>query len=462
MKLGAPLDGFLVRKLGFPGREELAMGALASDGVRVLNAELLRTLAIPDDVIDAAAAKEGQELVRRERAYRSDRPPPDVAGRIVLLVDDGQATGSTMRAAAMAMRPLHPARVVAAVPVGLAEISPCWPTRPTWLCAAGPPEPFHAVGIWYEDFTQTTDEEVRDLLERAAAISGRGKYAPPNTSSSGGRSAAPYDNGYFSPLYVRQRPGVGRRRVSRAGGRAGLEVHPRLFRHAAAGGPRRSRARWASARDGSGEAPVARASRNRSNISRAIGRRSAADRMRSRAIAPAERVRQYGSEIAGVRHGLEAAGRPHAGPVPGIRCMPRHPGIPATRWQTGPIGRRPPRRSPGRRRAGWRRRASAPEGRGSQAPGPHQSQRTSRGAAGRFASRSRRHVTAGASAGPRRRHRRQSGRPHLAHHLVGVGLVAGQRRSETGLAVRAALSTGHRPNHCTVEHQRRRHVVAVE
>ena len=165
---GAPLDVFLVRKLGVPGREELAMGALATGGVCVLNDDVVRSLAIPDDVIDAAAEKELQELTRRERAYRDDRPPPDVAGRTVLLVDDGLATGSTMRAAVAALRKLHPDRIVVAVPVGAAEICAGLRGEADETVCARTPEPFHAVGLWYDDFTQTTDEEVRALLDRAA------------------------------------------------------------------------------------------------------------------------------------------------------------------------------------------------------------------------------------------------------------------------------------------------------
>ena len=147
------------------------MGAMASGGVRVLNEDVVRTLGIPDDVIEAVSEKESAELARRERAYRDDRPPPDVRGRTVLLVDDGLATGSTMRAAVVALRKLHPARVVAAVPVGsagakheLAEVAD------DTVCARTP-EPFYAVGLWYDDFTQTTDEEVHDLLGRSAGPS---------------------------------------------------------------------------------------------------------------------------------------------------------------------------------------------------------------------------------------------------------------------------------------------------
>ena len=169
--LGASMDVFLVRKLGVPGREELAMGALATGGVRVLNDDVVRTLAIPDHVIDAAAEKEQRELARREHAYRDDRPPPDVKGRTALLVDDGLATGSTMRAAVAALRKLHPSRIVIAVPVGSAETCAELAGEADEVVCAQTPEPFYAVGLWYDDFTQTTDEEVHELLERAAAAS---------------------------------------------------------------------------------------------------------------------------------------------------------------------------------------------------------------------------------------------------------------------------------------------------
>jgi predicted phosphoribosyltransferase len=162
--LGVPLDVFLVRKLGVPGREELAMGAIATGGVRVLNSDVVGPLAIPDEVIDAATAEEQGELERRERAYRDDRPPPDVRGRTVILVDDGLATGSTMRAALAALRLQHPDQVVIAVPVGSAEA--CAELRglaDESMCLETP-EPFRAVGLWYSDFSQTTDAEVTALL----------------------------------------------------------------------------------------------------------------------------------------------------------------------------------------------------------------------------------------------------------------------------------------------------------
>src|SRR5437763_84912 len=165
--LGVPLDVFLVRKLGVPGQEELAMGAIASGGVRVLNEEVIDALKIPGAVIDAVAADEHQELERRERAYRDDRPAPDVRGHTVILVDDGLATGSTMRAAVAALRQSQPARGVVAVPVAAATTVEQLQTEVDELVTVATPDPFLAVGRWYEDFSQTRDEEIRVLLERA-------------------------------------------------------------------------------------------------------------------------------------------------------------------------------------------------------------------------------------------------------------------------------------------------------
>ncbi|HEY1381812.1 MAG TPA: phosphoribosyltransferase [Gemmataceae bacterium] len=167
--LAAPLDVFLVRKLGVPGREELAMGAIASGGVRVVNQDVVRALGIPPDVIDQVAAEEARELGRREREYRDGRAAPQVAGRAVLLVDDGLATGSTMRAAVLALRQQGPAEVVVAVPVGAAETCAAMNQVADATVCAYSPEQFAAVGLWYEDFSQTTDEEVRELLTAAAA-----------------------------------------------------------------------------------------------------------------------------------------------------------------------------------------------------------------------------------------------------------------------------------------------------
>jgi len=166
--LGAPLDVFLVRKLGVPGQEELAMGAVATGGVRVLNEQVVGALGIPPSVIEAVAAWQQQELVRRERLYRGDRPPPDVRGRTVILVDDGLATGSTMRAALAALRRQQPARLVVAVPTAAPETCDELRAEADDVVCATTPEPFDSVGLWYEDFSQTTDEEVRELLERAA------------------------------------------------------------------------------------------------------------------------------------------------------------------------------------------------------------------------------------------------------------------------------------------------------
>jgi predicted phosphoribosyltransferase len=162
--LGAPLDVFLVRKLGVPGYEELAMGAVATGGVRVLNDEIVCGLGISEHEIDAAVARELPELARRERLYRDDRPPPDVAGQTVILVDDGLATGATMRAAVQALRQQHPARVVVAVPTASPDTSEALRAEADDVVCAMTPDPFFAVGHWYEDFTQTTDDEVRHLL----------------------------------------------------------------------------------------------------------------------------------------------------------------------------------------------------------------------------------------------------------------------------------------------------------
>jgi len=167
--LDAPLDVFLVRKLGVPGHEELAMGAIASGGVVVLNEEVTNALTISDEIIAEAVEQERRELARRERAYRGDRPPPEVRDRIAILVDDGLATGSSMRAAISALDKLKPGRVVVAVPVGAAQTCSELCSRADEVVCPRQPEPFFAVGPWYEDFTQTTDQEVRDLLRQAAA-----------------------------------------------------------------------------------------------------------------------------------------------------------------------------------------------------------------------------------------------------------------------------------------------------
>jgi predicted phosphoribosyltransferase len=170
--LSAPLDIFLVRKLGVPGYEELAMGAIATGGVRVLNDDVVEHLLIPAGVIDSVAAAELRELERRERAYRGNRPEPEVRGKTVILVDDGLATGSTMRAAAAALRQQRPARIIVAVPVSAPQTCDEYRMGVDEIVCATTPEPFYGVGRWYRDFSQTTDEEVRDLLEQ-----GRNDYA---------------------------------------------------------------------------------------------------------------------------------------------------------------------------------------------------------------------------------------------------------------------------------------------
>ena len=165
--LGAPMDVFLVRKLGTPGHRELAMGAIASGGVRVLNDDVVRWYGIPDAAIERVAREEEQELQRRERAYRDGLPAPDLANRTVILIDDGLATGSTMRAAAQAMRLHHPSRVVIAVPVGAPQTCTELAAVADEVICARMPEPFSAVGQWYLNFNQTDDEEVRDLLQKS-------------------------------------------------------------------------------------------------------------------------------------------------------------------------------------------------------------------------------------------------------------------------------------------------------
>ena len=163
-----PLDVFLVRKLGVPGREEYALGAIATGGVRVINRQLVESLGLPAEWIEAIDAKERRELDRRERAYRGDRPPPDVAGRTVILVDDGLATGSTMLAAVEAIRQDDPAKVVVAVPVADPDVCEALRTVADEVVCLGTPRPLQAVGVWYDDFSQTTDDEVRELLAQAA------------------------------------------------------------------------------------------------------------------------------------------------------------------------------------------------------------------------------------------------------------------------------------------------------
>jgi predicted phosphoribosyltransferase len=162
--LGAPLDIFLVRKLGTPGHRELAMGAIASGGIRVLNEDVVRWLGIRPEQIDAVAREEQRELERRQQAYLEGRAPQPLEGRIVILVDDGLATGSTMRAAVLAVRRLDPALVVVAVPVGARQTCDALRETADEVVCVFMPEPFQAVGLWYANFSQTTDEDVRHLL----------------------------------------------------------------------------------------------------------------------------------------------------------------------------------------------------------------------------------------------------------------------------------------------------------
>ena len=162
--LGVPLDVYVVRKLGVPGHEELAMGAIATGGVRQINRDVVDALGIPGSVIDAVAKREQLELERREQTYRGDRGPVSLANKIVILVDDGLATGSTMRAAVMAARQQQPARVIVAVPVGAPSTCADLATEADAVVCVRTPDPFVAVGLWYRDFTPTTDHEVRALL----------------------------------------------------------------------------------------------------------------------------------------------------------------------------------------------------------------------------------------------------------------------------------------------------------
>ncbi len=168
--LHAPLDIFLVRKLGVPGQEELAFGAIASGGVRVLNQSLIRSLEIPPQVIAAITQQEQQELERRERAYRGNRPKPNLLNRTVLLVDDGLATGASMRAAVVALREQHPARIIVAVPTAATEACAEFAKIVDEMICAETPDPFWGVGMWYYDFAPTSDEEVSALLEEAQGM----------------------------------------------------------------------------------------------------------------------------------------------------------------------------------------------------------------------------------------------------------------------------------------------------
>jgi predicted phosphoribosyltransferase len=173
--LHAPLDVMVVRKLGVPGHEELAMGAIASGGVQVVNEDVVRHLGLTPSILASVATIEQQELARREHAYRGERSSVPVEGRTVILVDDGLATGSTMRAAVAALRRRDPDRIVVAVPVAAPETCEDLKREVDDIVCAMTPTPFYGVGEWYEEFDQTRDEEVRDLLERAAPALDRGR-----------------------------------------------------------------------------------------------------------------------------------------------------------------------------------------------------------------------------------------------------------------------------------------------
>ena len=177
--LGAPLDVFVVRKLGLPIHREMAMGAIASGGIRVLDSEVVRRFGVSDAELAAVTEAERRELARRERLYRENRPFPDVRGKTVILVDDGLATGATMAAAAVALRTQDPAKLIVAVPVSAPETCHAFRDVVDDIVCAVTPEPFYAVGLWYEDFSQTTDEEVHDLLDRAAHERGRERTTNP-------------------------------------------------------------------------------------------------------------------------------------------------------------------------------------------------------------------------------------------------------------------------------------------
>lgn len=169
--LHLPLDILIVRKLGVPGHEEFAMGAIASGGVRILDQDLIRRLSLSDAIIREIVEREQLELLRRERIYRGQRPQPDIRDRVIIIADDGLATGSSMRAAIAALRPQHPSKIVVAVPVGERMTCSELASLVDEMVCLEKPEPFSSVGLWYNDFAQVTDKEVTDLLEKKQPVS---------------------------------------------------------------------------------------------------------------------------------------------------------------------------------------------------------------------------------------------------------------------------------------------------
>jgi len=172
-ELDVKMDVFIVRKLGVPGNEELAMGAISSDNVLVLNEDIVKSFQIPERVINMVAENELKELKRRERTYRGDRPKPEISGSTVILIDDGLATGATMRAAASAIKTKNPAKIVVAVPTGAPDTCEIFKKEVDEVICIATPEPFYGVGAWYGNFSQTTDEEVCELLDKARALPAR-------------------------------------------------------------------------------------------------------------------------------------------------------------------------------------------------------------------------------------------------------------------------------------------------
>ncbi len=191
-KFKAPFDVFLVRKLGVPGHEELAMGAVSSNGSRVLNQEVVDVLQIPEGLIDLVAQREMEEIKRRENVYRKGRPPLNLAGKTVILIDDGLATGSTMLASLKAIRTQCPRKIIAAVPVSPPSTCEQLQDDADAMICLITPEPFYGVGMWYDDFSQTEDREVVDLLDRAKAWT-KGTADSINSNEARGRSKFPTD-----------------------------------------------------------------------------------------------------------------------------------------------------------------------------------------------------------------------------------------------------------------------------